>query len=1222
MANTHFYGLIGDAHVKGTRPSAVEAGSTTPIVLGKSEQMLEFLDLGFALGSLAVNDIVEQIPLGLSIRSRIVKILANTGVAATVIVEPVSADAAGPGALWPGPEGSSDPVYLWDTWSPVNINFGASATRQITQVTRSQLPEQLNDPTLDFVTDDVVFWDPQAKKARKITVSGYTATPNTNYMLPGDQITTSGGATFIVVGVAANNTDVWIARLTGTLTVGHTLTNDQASRNLSGVAITNVGTATTAGDFVRYSPMPSLGRRITTPQVAPETAGDYLANEWEVPPRGNGKTGVAGFGPDARIVANAVAYHKQAADPTDRGVRLYTFGGDEASVLGGVTIQRVDVTGLTGTFTAGQVVTSSGTGWSATVVGTNGTSILMVASTNGVTLTASETITGPTGSATSTGAAQGWQKGSTNWNAVVAELATAMASPNALSGGAAAKWEHLFMMVWEGEISPYGAIGTTGGILMVNYMLTHPELQRQQWSRFIADLRTHLGRADLPIAVWAHHPGSQSGVLTGAGVSTGLITSGVRSLIKSLPTFIAGVRVVDSYDRGHQMQKSNTSPDSDLFLRTLDYIDLGNAFWHLIAPTLPAPFGNYQVLPIIVVTASQSQMRGFNVFKSESGVGWAYVDKDPEKWPSIDFIGANGLPTDTRDPNVLVWNGAARQLQVYDVARNENTLWQSNSTDPTSGPLPPLIQRMKARFGPGGGASGKIGIFKFAVSGSCYSPTLTDQAGCWHPSLTVRPAIGPVSITVTHVTVGGSQYARLTATAGTFSAVTNLHTITIEGGAGTQGAGGRNTPAYQFNKAITTQSPDGTFIDVPDSAGTLIPNGTETLTIRVGPPPIWPEMVSQWREFIRATLEAGYIPHPVVIGTEQGESDFGDAANYAQHLDDIWTALIDLCALRNPTGGDVDIAKFIVLAHKFSPFTQNASLIDVVRDAQIAKAASMTNCVVVDPSELPFEVNDFGLILSTPPYPRQYRLENGVHHTGAAMLTKGLLIDRALGTLTNLIPAHPTAPDVTAFGAVVGVGRIELTDGGGEGAGDDGPGTPGPDGLIVEDGTGYDNADSFVSVADADTVLAQYGVPASWTAATTDTKAQALRRAVREYLDGIYGSAWRGTIAVTTQRLSWPRFGAFDDDSRLVPTGTIPWQIVHAQVLVAADIIDGGVILPSGYKRGQVIRETNRGAGFEKTIEYAAGTGDGDSSIRRLRAADALIYPFVDSDHFAEVLRS
>ena len=780
MANTHYYGLIGDAHVKGPRSTAVDAGAVTPVILGKSEQIIELLDLTFGLGTLAVNDILEQNPLGFSIRARVIKILSNTGVAATVIVEPCAADAAGPGALWPGPVGSTDPGYTWNTYdddTPPALNINAVASNaQITRVINSQTLEQLNDGTLDYVTDDTVFWDPAAQKARKITVSGYTATPNTNYMLPGDRITTSGGAQFIVIGVASNHTDVWIARLTGALTVGHTLANDQVFRDLTGVAITNVGTATTPGDFVRFSPVPSMGRRLTIPQTAPETGGDYLTSDWEIPPRGNGKANEPGLGPDAKLISNSIAMHNRASDVTDRGVRWYTYGGNEASVLGGVTIQRVDVTGYTGTFNQGDTITAGTSGWSATVVGTNGSTVLLVVSTNGITLTAAETITGPTGSATSSGAAWGWQKGSSNWNAMIAEIDSATSSPNALNGGAAALWEHLFLMIWEGEISPYGAIGNVPGILLVNYMLTHQALQREQWSQFIADLREYFGRDDLPISIWTHHPSSQSSVLNGAGIASGLITAGVRALIKSLPTYIDGLVITDSYERGHQMEKAN-SADPDLWLRTLDYVDLGNAFWHLsIESTLTAPFGDYTVLPIVVVTASQSQMRGFNKANNGVGGGFAYDDRNPELWPMLDFPGVSGV-VDTRDPNVIVWNGAVHDIQVYDVSRNENTAWQSNSTDPTSGPLPPIVQRFKARFGPGAsagafaGASGKLGLFKFAVSGSCYSPTVTNQAACWHPSLTARPAVGPVTITVSHVTIGSQQFARLTATAGTFSAM-------------------------------------------------------------------------------------------------------------------------------------------------------------------------------------------------------------------------------------------------------------------------------------------------------------------------------------------------------------------------------------------------------------------------------------------------------------------
>ncbi len=73
--------------------------------------------------------------------------------------------------------------------------------------------------------------------------------------------------------------------------------------------------------------------------------------------------------------------------------------------------------------------------------------------------------------------------------------------------------------------------------------------------------------------------------------------------------------------------------------------------------------------------------------------------------------------------------------------------------------------------------------------------------------------------------------------------------------------------------------------------------------------------------------------------------------------------------------------------------------------------------------------------------------------------------------------------------------------------------------LVVEDGTGLANADSYLSVADATSYHASFGNDA-WAAATSDAQEQALRRAT-QYVDANY--SFRGSPLTTTQALAWPR---------------------------------------------------------------------------------------------------
>jgi DnaT-like ssDNA binding protein len=73
--------------------------------------------------------------------------------------------------------------------------------------------------------------------------------------------------------------------------------------------------------------------------------------------------------------------------------------------------------------------------------------------------------------------------------------------------------------------------------------------------------------------------------------------------------------------------------------------------------------------------------------------------------------------------------------------------------------------------------------------------------------------------------------------------------------------------------------------------------------------------------------------------------------------------------------------------------------------------------------------------------------------------------------------------------------------------------------LIVEDGTGLANAESYLSVADANAYHARMGNVAAWSGEVPALEA-ALRRAT-QYLDARY--KFPGCKLVWTQALQWPR---------------------------------------------------------------------------------------------------
>lgn len=74
--------------------------------------------------------------------------------------------------------------------------------------------------------------------------------------------------------------------------------------------------------------------------------------------------------------------------------------------------------------------------------------------------------------------------------------------------------------------------------------------------------------------------------------------------------------------------------------------------------------------------------------------------------------------------------------------------------------------------------------------------------------------------------------------------------------------------------------------------------------------------------------------------------------------------------------------------------------------------------------------------------------------------------------------------------------------------------------IVVEDGTGKVNSESYISVTDADTYHTNLG-NTNW-AGTTAVKEAALRKATN-YLQQQYGQLWAGYKNTSTQALDWPR---------------------------------------------------------------------------------------------------
>lgn len=154
--------------------------------------------------------------------------------------------------------------------------------------------------------------------------------------------------------------------------------------------------------------------------------------------------------------------------------------------------------------------------------------------------------------------------------------------------------------------------------------------------------------------------------------------------------------------------------------------------------------------------------------------------------------------------------------------------------------------------------------------------------------------------------------------------------------------------------------------------------------------------------------------------------------------------------------------------------------------------------------------------------------------------------------------------------------------------------------LVVEDGTGKSDAESYISVADATTYLTSIGEATEWSAAQVADQEAALRLST-SWIDGRY--SWSGFPKNDAQALDWPRFDAFDCEGRLLDSDSVPEAVRRATAWVAKESVAGSVDLTGVNTDGRISRKRSKVGELESEIEYEpGGAPGGDVSL-----------PFADS---------
>ena len=107
--------------------------------------------------------------------------------------------------------------------------------------------------------------------------------------------------------------------------------------------------------------------------------------------------------------------------------------------------------------------------------------------------------------------------------------------------------------------------------------------------------------------------------------------------------------------------------------------------------------------------------------------------------------------------------------------------------------------------------------------------------------------------------------------------------------------------------------------------------------------------------------------------------------------------------------------------------------------------------------------------------------------------------------------------------------------------------------LVIEDGTGRSDANSYASVADADAYHEAHLYATAWTGASTPNKEKALAMATR-LVDGEF--VFHGARRTTAQALQWPREGCPDmDGGDVLASNAVPKGVVVATCELARELL-------------------------------------------------------------------
>ena len=141
--------------------------------------------------------------------------------------------------------------------------------------------------------------------------------------------------------------------------------------------------------------------------------------------------------------------------------------------------------------------------------------------------------------------------------------------------------------------------------------------------------------------------------------------------------------------------------------------------------------------------------------------------------------------------------------------------------------------------------------------------------------------------------------------------------------------------------------------------------------------------------------------------------------------------------------------------------------------------------------------------------------------------------------------------------------------------------------LVVEDGTGKADANSYLSAEDATAYLTVYATAGNLVTWTASAAKDAALMVATQYLDNEFAGQWRGVRTNETQALAWPRDGVEDDDGFGVDDDAVPQKLQDACAELALRVVLGDSLHPVETSPGAVQSESITVGPVSKSKTYA-----------------------------------